>query len=265
MHARLLLLALAIMPSAVRADEDWRYSPSSAAEAVRVQANEIYPTLLTQLRLSYRHLDVGGSIAALTSETSVPMPFVVIPGVAFGGIYSIVHLDVPLATVKLPMTPRTTGIGDLQLIDAAIKYWDGIAVGGGFVLLIPAASHEVLGTGQLSLGPIAGASVNVGDLSVSIRVQNVTSIAGAESRDDINLMEARPSFIYYAPRATYVSVEPRLRFDWKAGGETELELIARGGFAINKHFVFVIEPSWIAVGPSKNDVRMSVFGSYVVW
>src|SRR6476659_9563483 len=107
MHVRLATLALfALAPSLAAADDDWHFTPKSAADAVHVQANQIYPTFLTQLRVSYGNFNAGGYAAALTSETSIPMPFVTIPGVAADDMYSIVHLDVPLATLKVPTMPR---------------------------------------------------------------------------------------------------------------------------------------------------------------
>ena len=180
-------------------------------------------------------------------------------------MYSIVHLDVPLATIKVPTMPHTTGIGDLQLIDVTIKYWDGIAVGGGFVMLIPAASSELLGTGKFSIGPIAGVSANFGSISPSLRIENVTSVAGSNTRDDINVLEARPSVIYYLPQSTYVAVEPRFRFDWEDDGATTLLLTARAGFGLSKKWVFVIEPEWTAVGSGRNDFTVSVIGSYIAF
>lgn len=261
----MLSALVAIAPSTAEAEKDWQFEPKSADDAIHVQANQIYPTLLTQLRLSYEHLDAGGSIVGLRSETSIPMPFVIVPGVAFADIYSIVHLDAAFATVKVPTMPRTTGIGDLHFIDAAIKYWDDIVVGAGFAMLIPSASHEVLGTGKLSIGPIAGASMRGGSLSGTIRIENLTSIAGADGRDDINLLEARTSIICYVPHAMYVSAESRFRFDWESDGETTVHLTARAGFGATKRLVFVLEPEWTVVGAGKNNVTLSVATAYVGW
>ncbi len=259
MPARPATFALiALVPSLAAADDDWHFTPKSAEDAVHVQANQIYPTFLAQLRASYLNLDAGGHSLGLMFQTSIPMPFVLIPGIAFDDVYSIVHLDIPFTSVKLPTMSRTTGVGDMQLIDAAIKYWDNIAVGAGVVMLIPSASDELLGTGKFSIGPIAGASAEFGPISPSIRIENLTSVAGSDTRDDINVLEARTSVIYYLPHATYVTVEPRFQFDWEDDGATTVLLTAQAGFGLSKHWVFSIEPIWNAVGSGKNDVSVSV-------
>lgn len=261
----MLATMLAIVPATAAAEEDWRFEPKTADEAMRVQAVEIYPTNLTQLRLSYRHIDAGGSLVALTSETSIPMPFVIIPGIAFGGIYSIINIEIPFATLDVPMVPRATGIGDLRVLDGAIKYWDNVAAGAGFLAIVPSASHELLGSGELAIGAIAGASLSLDSISATIVAETATSIVGEDSTDDINVLRVRPSVAYYLPHATYVFVEPNFLFDWEADGETTVQLVARLGHAINPSWVFAIEPEWIAVGPGKNDVIVSFLASFVGW
>jgi hypothetical protein len=267
MQARRPMLAalVAIVPTTVHAEKEWRYEPKSADDAIHVQANEIYPTNLTQLRLSYRHIDTGGSLVALTSETSIPMPFVIIPGIAFGGMYSIVNLEIPFATLDVPMAPRATGVGDFRIIDAALKYWDRFAAGAGFLMIVPSASHELLGSGELAIGGIAGASLTLEDVSATIIAETATSIVGENSTDDINVLRVRPIVSYYLPYASSVALEPNFLFDWEADGETTISVIPRLGHAVSKNWAFLLEGEWIAVGPNRNDVIVSVGATYLGW
>jgi hypothetical protein len=266
--ALVLVLGPSIADAQTDAEEDWRFHSKSAVDAVHAQANAIYPTLLTEARLSYRDLDDGGSIAAFTFEASIPIPFVIVPGVSFGNIYSLLRIELPLASVKPPMMERTTGVGDIHLIDAAIKYWgDRLAVGAGIASLIPSASDEVLGTGKLALGPIAGATVSLGaeeQVSLSIIAENLTSVAGASMRPDLNTLFLRPAAIYFF-NATYVGIEPEFRIDWEDDGAVALLLTARAGHAVNKRWVFVLEPTWTAFGDGQNNLGLSVIASYVPW
>jgi hypothetical protein len=205
----MMAAALAVTPSVgsaeERAEEDWRFEAKTPEEAVRVQANTIYPTLLTELRMSYLDFDAGGSSAGLELDVTIPNPYVFVPGVRFAKMYTLLRIEVPTATVDVPMMERKTGISDIHAIYATLRYWNRITVGGGIATLMPSATDELLGTGKLSVGPIGGISARLGvkrQTEASLILENLTSVAGPDVRADVNVLIVQPTITQYLPYAT---------------------------------------------------------------
>ena len=269
---RVIALALAAAPVVAHADDgqadDWRFKSTSRSDAVRVQANTLYPTTLAEVRLSYQHIDDGGSLSALTGLVQVPMPYILIPGVRASNWFSLVELELPVATLKIPMASRVTGLSDMSLLDAAITHWDRWAAGFGVGLLIPSATEDLLGTGSLAVGPVAGLSGSFGSerqLIAGVALQSLTTVAGAEDRPDLNVLLVRPTLTYILPHATYVALESRMVSDWERRGHTTVPLTGRFGVAANDNVVVVLQPTWVARGDGQDDLTITVIASYVDW
>ena len=129
----------------------------------------------------------GESMATMELTARIPFPYVIVPGVQMSRTFSVLRFELPMVTLKLPMLSRVTGLSDLHFIDAAIRHWDRVAVGFGVSMLVPTATNELLGTGQLALGAVAGVDVSLGDqrqATLSITAENLTSVAGKDDRPE---------------------------------------------------------------------------------
>jgi len=248
-------------------DGDWQFIPRTAAQAAFAESFGVVPTRFAELRFGYRDVRAGGSVAALTLRLAIPMPYVLVPGVRFAGIYSLVRIELPVLSVQPPSGGLIAGTGDLHVIDGAIKYWKRIAAGGGFAAQLPAASNVRLGTGKLMLGAIAGIATKLvtDRVSLSVLVEALFSVTGYDARPDVDVLLVQPSLVLLLPRATYVAYEPTMTFAWSRDFRATVPVTFIIGHAFSPHLVMAVEPEWIPTGVRANDLEVRLVISYLGW
>jgi hypothetical protein len=262
-----LLVAAVLAGSAIAHADDWQFIPKTPEEAALAESFGVVPTRILEARLFYEDQRQGGSVTGLTLRTTIPMPYVLVPGVRFANIYSLVRVDLPILSVDSPATGLFGGIGDVHFVDGAVKYWKNVAVGAGFGATLPSATHAGLGTGKLTLGPLLGVSVwLVRDvLSISVIAENLFSIAGPADRPDVDVLLLQPSLLLNLPHAFFLESDPILVFEWTRGGHPTIPVNLGVGHAFSKRLVVTVEPEWIASGDRRNDVLVRLIVSYVGW
>ena len=266
LRVSLLALLLATQARAAYA-EDWEFIPKTPEEAALAESFGVFPTRVLEVRFFHERVFAGGSATGFTLRSAIPMPYVLVPGIRISDMYSLVRVDLPVVGVRVPGNAMVSGIGDVHMIDGAIKSWDKVAIGGGFGVQLPSATNLLLGTGKLQVGPVAGVSVwLVKDvLSVSALVENLFSIAGYDNRPGINTLFLQPAILLNMPHGTYLVSQPIITFDWRRDGHATVPVNLGFGYALSSRLVMTVQPEWIAIGDGKNDALVRVVMSYVGW
>ena len=91
----------------------------------------------------------------------------------------------------------------------------GMVWGIGPVLLLPTASHELLGAEKLGLGPTAVALVQKGQWTYGALANHIWSVAGKSSRADINQTFVQPFLSYITRTKTTWSFNTEASYDWR--------------------------------------------------
>jgi len=109
------------------------------------------------------------------------------------GLPQLVRFTLPIATSPDVPSGYATGLGDLTLIDLFILPKAGdVTFAAGPVLVLPTATDSSLGSGKWQAGAagVVVAPQDWGLLGGLVTYQ--TSFAGADSRDDVNLLTFQP-------------------------------------------------------------------------
>lgn len=124
----------------------------------------------------------------------------------------------------IPGQGRTNGIGDIQFSaffspkkpTAAGWIW-----GAGFIAQLDTATDDVLGSGKWGLGPTAVVLKNDGQWVYGGLINNVWSVAGDDSRSDVNTMLIQPFINYNFPDkpGRYLTFAPIITSNWEADSD----------------------------------------------
>jgi hypothetical protein len=163
----------------------------------------------------------------------------------------LLRLDIPWNTVHIG-TRTKSGPGDVYgqvlYIPHATKRF-ATAIGTGVVL--PTASHDLLGRGKLILAP---SFIPVWYFSnrkrlTFIRIQNYFSVAGKSSRPDVNYLLVDPNVVIPVTRRWWIGLNTEFTWNWKtsqAAGISGFQV----GRIISRKFGFWIKPE-IPFGPAR--------------
>ena len=279
MHGRLhgvIALALAAAPVVAHADDggtakadDWRFRSTSRSDAVRVQANTLYPATLAEVRLSYRHIDDGGSLSALTGLVQVPMPYILVPGVRASNWFSLGRARAAGGDAQAP-NDLTSNRPRRPV--AARRSHHALGPMGRRIRRRHADSNrdrepprERIPRGRSGRGAVGLLRLRTAADSRRCRSRASRRSPAHEDRSDLNVLLVRPTLTYILPHATYVALESRMSSDWERRGHTTVPLTGRFGIAANDHVVVVLEPTWIARGDGQHDLTITLITSYVDW
>lgn len=127
---------------------------------------------------------------------------------------------VPIANRDyLPLPDGDTfGLGDItQSLFFSPKHPGpgGIIWGAGPVILIPTATDDALGAGQLGLGPTAVLLKQSGPWTVGALVNHIWSVAGDDDRDDVNSTFLQPFVTRAVGRGRTVTLNTETTYDWE--------------------------------------------------
>jgi hypothetical protein len=108
-----------------------------------------------------------------------------------------------------------SGLGDISLTAFYAPSSEGLTWGVGPVLEIPTGG-EKRGTQKWGLGPSAVMLVQPGDWTFGALLNNVWSVAGESSRQDVNKMLLNLFVVYQLGEGWYVNSAPIITADWQA-------------------------------------------------
>ncbi|MBD9624900.1 hypothetical protein IB279_18375 [Ensifer sp. ENS06] len=110
-----------------------------------------------------------------------------------GGLPQLFRFTLPIATSPDVPSGYVTGLGDLTLMDLFIlPKQDDVTFGAGPLLVLPTATDDSLGSGKWQVGAagVVVAPQDWGLLAGLVTYQ--TSFAGADDREDVNLLTFQP-------------------------------------------------------------------------
>jgi hypothetical protein len=123
------------------------------------------------------------------------------------------------------------GLGDvnytlfLSPADSGRLIW-----GAGPAVDLPTATDDVLGTGQLSLGPSVVVLAMPDPWVVGVLWRNVWSVAGDSDRASVNRMLVQYFVNYNLPDGWYLTSAPIITADWRADSDDRWVVPIGGGF-----------------------------------
>lgn len=123
-----------------------------------------------------------------------------------------------------------TGFADINstffLMPRFIKF---AIFGVGPIVSLPTATDEVLGTEKWSVGPAAAIVATPGRWVFGFVVNNLWSVGGASTREDINAFALRPFVYYNFPSGWYTVTSPTIRAVWTADSDDRWIVPLGGG------------------------------------
>ncbi len=112
-----------------------------------------------------------------------------------------------------------SGIGDIVqsvFVSPATPSSGGLVWGVGPVLLLPSASDEALGGEKWGIGPSFVVLKQQGRWTIGALANHIVSVAGEETRADINATFFQPFVSYITPTKTTLSLSSETTRDWES-------------------------------------------------
>lgn len=115
-----------------------------------------------------------------------------------------------------PGTGEQFGVGDVvqSIFLSPQKPTLGIIWGAGPVILVPSATDKLLGAEKFGIGPTAVALKQQGPWTYGMLANHIWSVAGDDSRRDVNSTFLQPFVSYTTPTAWTFSVNTEATYDW---------------------------------------------------
>lgn len=172
-------------------------------------------------------------------------------GVKGGARGLLLRFDVPFNTVHRGSVTES-GLGDLYgqaLYIPRLRKMQLIAIGTGIV--VPTATARFLGQGKLILAPTVVPLWYFAkrERFFFIRTQNYVSIAGDESRPNVNYLVVDPTFVHRVSEKWWLSEDTEFKWDWRnklSSGISGMQI----GRMVRGHFGFWFKPE-IPWGPGR--------------
>jgi len=161
--------------------------------------------------------------------------------------------------VHQPWPDTTNGLSDIPLTLFLTPARTGRFTWGlGPTLILPTATHELIGTEKWSAGPALAGIYSGGPWVIGVVASNVWSFAGDEDRRDVNVMTVRPLVNYNLPGGWYITTSPGIAANWEADAENRWMVPVGGGagrvFTVGRQRVSLSVESYFhivspAIGP----------------
>jgi hypothetical protein len=174
----------------------------------------------------------------------------------------ILRFEVPAARSDFG-EHATSGLGDAYGQFLLVPYASGrFAVVAGSGLVLPTATDARLGADKWVLTPIAAPLWRFARGLAYLKLQNFTSVAGADSRPSTNYLLVTPTFIHAVGGAWWVLADTETKTNWREDGRTGV----KSGLQIGRHItngvgLWVKPEAWW--GPNRDGIWNLKLG--VVW
>lgn len=123
------------------------------------------------------------------------------------------------------------GLGDITFTTfLSPSNSEGLIWGVGPAFLIPTATSSVLGQGKFGIGPSVVGLYSKGPWVVGALFNNIWSVAGSDSRPDVNQMTLQPFVNYNLPDGWYLTSAPIILANWEADSDDRWTVPIGGGF-----------------------------------
>ena len=169
----------------------------------------------------------------------------------------ILLADAPGGTPGFPGNPNVdneAGFSDLVHASFVTPNNDGNFVwGAGFVLAIPTATDDSLGSGKWAAGPALRLTYRTGNWNLGAIVTQRWSFAGSDNRADVNQLLVRGAVRRQLPNRWYFVYAPIITANWDSSGEKWTVPVGGGfgrTFTLNKHpWAWSVQGYYNAVKP----------------
>jgi hypothetical protein len=136
-----------------------------------------------------------------------------------------------------PKVRGVTGLGDIQESLFLSPAKSGSVIwGAGPVITFPSASHDILGTGKLSVGPTVVVLTIQGHWLYGVLAQNLFSVEGPSSRARVNQMLVQPFVNYNLSDGWYLVSSPVITANWKVSSDKRWLVPVGGGIGKIVHW-----------------------------
>jgi len=144
----------------------------------------------------------------------------------------ITRTIVPMIQLPAPApgVNGATGLGDIQesLFLSPTKVGP-VIWGAGPVISFPTGTQHLLGTGKLSVGPIAVVLTSQGHWLFGALAQNLFSVEGPSGRSDVDQMLIQPFVNYNLPHGWYLTSSPIITANWETSSRERWTVPVGGG------------------------------------
>jgi len=132
--------------------------------------------------------------------------------------------------VPAPGVDDADGLGEINVQLFFLPPKPGAIIWGfGPALAFPTATKDILGSGKLSIGPMAVALTIQGPWVAGVFAYNLFSVAGDSDRRAVSQLVAQPFANYNLPRGWYLVTAPIITSDWKADSDERWTVPLGGG------------------------------------
>lgn len=206
-----------------------RAQGDDAAELAKKLSNPV--ASLISVPLQYNRDEYGGANDGASATKLIIQP--VVPFSLNEDWNLITRTLIPLVDQKdFPVAAlNESGLGDITasfFFSPKSPTAGGWIWGAGPVLLLPTATEDALGTEKWGLGPTGVALKQTGPWTVGILAGHVWSVAGNDSRADINSTTLQPFVSYTTKTHTTIGAYTESAYDWK-GEQWQVPLIVQAG------------------------------------
>ncbi len=163
----------------------------------------------------------------------------------------ILRFDIPLNTVHSG-TGTKTGLGDLYVQVLHIPHVRRkFALAAGTGVALPTATNDLLGQGKLILAPVVVPIWYFAERKrlLLVRFQNYVSVAGKNSRPDVNYLVADPLLVHRLNRKWWILADTEFKWDWKRKQGSAISGVQLGRMISGK-FGFWVKPE-VPWGPGR--------------
>ncbi len=200
-----------------------------AAELAKKLSNPV--AALISVPIQYNRDEYGGANDGAEVSRVIFQP--VIPFSLNNDWNLITRTIIPLADQKNFPTAalNESGLGDTTaslFFSPKEPTAGGWIWGAGPVFLLPTATQDVLGTKKWGIGPTFVVLKQSGPWTVGYLGSHVWSVAGDDSRNDVNVTSAQPFFSYTTPTHMTIGAYTEATYDWK-GEQWSVPLIVQAG------------------------------------
>lgn len=144
----------------------------------------------------------------------------------------LLRFEVPVAATDAPSIDTKAGLGDIYgqvLLVPVLTPRFAIVAGSG--LFLPTATSTPLGTGKVTVSPaFAPVWFLRGRGLAYVKVQNFTSVAGDDARQDLNFLLITPTLIRTVGHGFWILADSETSTDWRHGGRTGI----KSGFQLGR-------------------------------
>lgn len=198
------------------AEEQATAGENNSADLAKKLANPIASLISVPVKLDW---DTGIGPARADRSTYVIQP--VIPFSLNSDWTVISRTIIPYVDAQPPMAggTRESGLGDITqsfFFSPKEPTRGGWLWGAGPVLLLPSASNKAVGSEKWGAGPTAVLLRQDSGWTYGVLANHIWSIAGTDSRADINATFVQPFLSYTTKTYTTFGLNTESTYDWKS-------------------------------------------------